>query len=975
MIKYLSDRAVVRLTGVLTLDSVTALIESMEHAWEDCFHERLEITISSQGGSIAAYERLLEFIDGLRDEGVRVDTAASGVVGSAAAFLLSMGDKRRASPGCRLRYHLCRVEGEGHLTAADAGDVAAALGDLDDRIVARLAKRGVEATKGSRDRVGLDDFEPGDWDVIARIVAVRSRTAGSMGKAEALDCLRKTLDRCHADAEALTEIYRTLFAMDRVISPVLARELFLIDAIGRPRKSRGRSRGGSIVVPEWESLWPGGRVDRRHLKRHTLMLGETGSGKTVSGIMPLVRAMLSPHSGVGCALVIDPKRELLPAIRELDEQVRVIEPGGPGRPGSVLNLTATANWGLDADLEAGRFQEAATKILLRSAGLATRTPATVWAGLSPGDPHQGYWDHEGGSLAALALSLTLAVIGRRREIFAGIDSPPSLLSAPQSVRDALTAFAEAAGIVPSRCELRIAVERALEDANARHAETSKAGAESRSEAVDRALDEGAASIRNSLKDALGTSLDRDLEDALEAYLDRGREGIRSRLDDSARRNHRSEPALDSDTWDTIAEAVKRTDIYASDTGFRQRFETLDRRIASAPERFEVREATDRILLCGFHALDDAEARPSPNVMALAQRALDLFLTPTSGLDGDSGSGKTSRDDDRIAFDVGGRSEERNDFTLLASPLAQALKPLFGPEAEPVWQEVRRRETLAGSEGAREVSTHYVSILAIAQQAFRDFAAPAPAWTLYFGIEPYWKRLAGERASRIVDFAEAVDADEGMTVWVIQPKLGADREVLVAKAMKAAYFEAVLGNEARAAGKKKPQVGYVADEFHRFVTAGDGHGEQGFLDTCRSFGAFCALASQSVASIEHALAGAGGDPAQNAAAVSVLLNNLGTKLFFRTTDEGTIRRIRSLCPNKPGRPPVVDVRPPSTLAPGECYAALPDGRFERRQLAPCFPGESRKATDGERKLNSATRTGASRTRTADAIRLFEPRGEV
>ena len=119
------------------------------------------------------------------------------------------------------------------------------------------------------------------------------------------------------------------------------------------------------------------------------MLGETGSGKTVSGIMPLVRAMLSPHSGVGCALVIDPKRELLPAIRELDEQVRVIEPGGPGRPGSVLNLTATANWGLDADLEAGRFQEAATKILLRSAGLATRTPATVWAGLSPrAIPHQ-----------------------------------------------------------------------------------------------------------------------------------------------------------------------------------------------------------------------------------------------------------------------------------------------------------------------------------------------------------------------------------------------------------------------------------------------------------------------------------------------------------------------------------------------------------------------------------------------------------
>ena len=52
--------------------------------------------------------------------------------------------------------------------------------------------------------------------------------------------------------------------------------------------------------------------------------------------------------------------------------------------------------------------------------------------------------------------------------------------------------------------------------------------------------------------------------------------------------------------------------------------------------------------------------------------------------------------------------------------------------------------------------------------------------------------------------------------------------------------------------------YAADEFHRFVTAGDSHGEQSFLDTCRSFNASCALSSQSIASIEHALAGMGGD---------------------------------------------------------------------------------------------------------------------
>ena len=50
------------------------------------------------------------------------------------------------------------------------------------------------------------------------------------------------------------------------------------------------------------------------------------------------------------------------------------------------------------------------------------------------------------------------------------------------------------------------------------------------------------------------------------------------------------------------------------------------------------------------------------------------------------------------------------------------------------------------------------------------------------------------------------------------------------------------------------------------------------------------ASQSVAGIEHALAETGTDPTRNAAAVSMLLNNTATKMFFRTTDEETMRRI-------------------------------------------------------------------------------------
>ena len=63
-----------------------------------------------------------------------------------------------------------------------------------------------------------------------------------------------------------------------------------------------------------------------------------------------------------------------------------------------------------------------------------------------------------------------------------------------------------------------------------------------------------------------------------------------------------------------------------------------------------------------------------------------------------------------------------------------------------------------------------------------------------------------------------------------------------------------------------------------------------------------------------------------------MTNTATKLVFRSTEEGVRKLVDGLCPgNGPYR--VTAMRPPSTLRPGECYASLPDGRFERRQLKP------------------------------------------
>ena len=235
---------------------------------------------------------------------------------------------------------------------------------------------------------------------------------------------------------------------------------------------------------------------------------------------------------------------------------------------------------------------------------------------------------------------------------------------------------------------------------------------------------------------------------------------------------------------------------------------------------------------------------------------------------------------------------------------------------------------------------YAGVRASASVVCADFAAPSIAGTLYFGCEPGWDER--DARSSAIDFADAVAPRGSGPLVLFQPaRDGIDN--LVAIGLKALFFEAVLDDPDRVrGGSDVPLVGYVADEFHRFATSDPVHGEQSFLDTCRSAGAFCLLACQSVASIEHALAHGPGNAVQNEAAVSILWNNTANKLVFRSTDPKTADRVNELCPYQPGLAGVVRVRPISTLATGECYAVLADGRFERRQLEPFRGAEPEKA---------------------------------
>ena len=300
-----------------------------------------------------------------------------------------------------------------------------------------------------------------------------------------------------------------------------------------------------------------------------------------------------------------------------------------------------------------------------------------------------------------------------------------------------------------------------------------------------------------------------------------------------------------------------------------------------------------------------------NALALVAWALEGPLAQALGEDGfvvSSASGPTSR-------------------TWLFARIAKALLEHRGDEPGEARDVLRR--ILEYWEPMARTRGQYAGVRASASIICADFAAPAIARTLYFGCEP---GFLSEKQNGL-DFAHLVSASAPGTLVLFQPaRDGLDN--LVAVALKAAFFEAVLDDPHRArVGKDMPLVGYVADEFHRFITSDPLHGEQSFLDTCRSFGAFCVLACQSVASLEHSLAHGGGSYRQDESAVEILWNNTASKIVFRSTDPKTGNRVDDLCPHRPGLAGVVRVRPVSTLQIGECYAALADGRFERRQLEP------------------------------------------
>ena len=895
------------------------LVAEIDRLSTDYFYKKVELSISSPGGSALALDYYLDALKRFRRRGVQIRTRALTQAGSAAAAILSLGDGlRKAGRTTELRYHFHRIQPEQELTAQKAKEYQRVLSQVDRKMTWQIAERahagyrydGESPNPTSPQDRSLNDFSETDWRIMNRLIG-NELTTDFETNDEALNrCLTALRERVakdceqQADASGFLRLYEDIFALDAPISAAFACELRLIDGLVDddeaclPTDEPGRDPH-SVEIPEWRNLFPStGEIPRADLCRHVMAFGETGSGKTKSAIVPVLKGILSQadpaHKGdspVSCALVIDPKKELYQILEmEAPEGVaiRALETTRNGDDGLKLNLMI-GEWAIAEDFANDDMLGTAQKILKRCASFLPKNPSFESL-LGRGASDNAYWKNQGVRLAQTILALLLVVLKYRGVIF----DPKNLNPVAPYLKMKLRTFGITAGLL----------EPSAETAGRAYAkvmtELAKMGDAARLDS-----DPDGAPGKGRGKWLFAVDERRKLRKAFKDY--------RSRICSSQRNN-----------------AALREQIDAKGKAFARLVNSREPHVAS--EVLDQLKAT--VEFCWDAAcplLPDESLRPCRNLITLAAVFQRQFFVAGSGNQAGEKGQWVQEDGTTPTFRINYRGRAKHMF-LAHRLVEEYLRDLISGnwEIDDAFDEVDYFHSLAA---VRRDVQHYMGLFGFAKPTFTDFSDSGPAQALFFGCEPFLlarDTMAG-RDDQLNMFTTAINSKNGGTVYVYQPSLGHGRDALVARALKAQFFEAVLSDPKRQEnGSDMPLVAYVADEFHRFITSDVVHGEQSFFDTCRSFGAFCVVASQSMSSLHHALAG---DSFTNKdeKAVEILLNNTGTKLFFRTTDRALHETIDRLCPLTPYLPKSTQVRPPSTLRPGECYAVVTDGRFLRCKI--------------------------------------------
>ena len=412
LVEHEHERAIVSFVAPVTESSIIDLIRTINELQKQRFYHQVELQIASPGGQVLALQYFLEALGYWKNRGLNLTTLALTSCSSAAAVMLSLGNRRKASPTSLILYHFARIHVSENtpITRTHASHFAESLQLLDTRILSALVARAASNTPQTHhltaeDRNTLHELR----------IALGDQSDEQDDCAWLQDWLKMTMGGSGQEQEKRwTTLYRHLCETDRPISGRLAYSLGLIDELVQPMAAAPElspTPHRSIRVPQWRAAYSNGAVNVDYFKRHTLVLGETGSGKTASAILPVLAAAYhSPE--VSVALVIDPKQELGRALDMLEKSNTSAEPHAKKIEFIVpdelkIDLMSTTAWNIDGLLSAKKYWSAAERILQRVAGLSATSAARILLGHQPMG-HDPYWEREGVRFATAVIAVAVA---------------------------------------------------------------------------------------------------------------------------------------------------------------------------------------------------------------------------------------------------------------------------------------------------------------------------------------------------------------------------------------------------------------------------------------------------------------------------------------------------------------------------------------------------------------------------------------